>query len=51
MSLGLTIVNPEVVSGEFLSSANLTKAQALDVHKPLKVIMVDKHKNFMFAAF
>ena len=51
IGLALIIINPEVVLGEFLSSTNLMETQAFCVHKPLKVIIVDEYKHFVFAAF
>lgn len=36
---------------EFISLADLSKAQVLDIHKIVKIVIVSKHKNFIFAAF
>ena len=50
VSLVLTIIDPKVVTREFLSPADLSGAQILCVHEPTKVVMVDKHKAFMSRA-
>ena len=51
VGLTLTVINPEVILREFLSPANLTRAQTLCVHKLSKVIMIGENKNFVFAVF
>ena len=52
IGLALTIIDPKVVSRELLSLANLTRAQALCIHEPTKIIMVvGEHKNFVLTAF
>ena len=40
-----------MISAEFLSLANLTKAQTLCIHKMTKVVMISKHKYFVLATF
>ena len=51
IGLALTIIDPEMISKEFLSPTNLTKAQAPFVIKLSKVIMVGEHRHFVLAAF
>ena len=51
VSLALTIIDLEMVTKEFLSLTDLSRAQTFCVHKLWKVVMVDKHKNFMSRAF
>ena len=36
---------------KLLGLLNLTKTQAFYVYKGAKVIVIDKHKNFILAAF
>lgn len=49
--LALIIINSKIETKKFLSSANLFKTQYLYVHKLLKVVVVDEHKNFMLKSF
>ena len=49
--LALMVVDLKVISRKFLSLLNMTRAQALCIHEPTKVVIVDKNKNLMFAAF
>ena len=51
ISLPLTIVDLDVVTREFLGSADLFKAQTLYIHELAEIVMVDKHKNFMLGAY
>ena len=46
----LTVINLKVVTREFLSLADLSKAQTLYIYKLLGVIMVGKHKDFLLKA-
>ena len=50
VSLALTIIDLEVVTRKFLSSADLSGAQTLHVHELSEVVIVDKHKDFMLRA-
>ena len=50
VSLALTIIDLEVVTREFLSPADLPRAQTLRVHELLEVVIVGKHKDFMSRA-
>ncbi len=47
----LTIINLEVVSRDLVGSTDLTKAQALDIHKSTEVVIVSKNKDLVFVAF
>ena len=51
VSLALTIIDPKMISGELLAPMDLFGAQAFCIHELTEVIMVDKHQNFIFAAF
>ena len=51
MSFAPSIINLEVIPEQFLSPVNLFWAMAFYIYEALKVIMVYKHKNFMFATF
>ena len=50
ISFALTIVNLEVVIREFLGPADWFGIQTLCIHKPVKVVMVGKHKDSMLGA-
>ena len=50
VSLALMIVDLEVVTREFLGSADLSEAQTLRVHELAEVVVVGKHENFMSRA-
>ncbi len=41
----------EVISNEFLGSADLTRAQTFCIYELTEVIMVNKDKNHIFAVF
>ncbi len=51
ISFFLIIIDLEVVSREFLSLTDLTKAQAFCIHKSMEVIIVNKNKDLVFVAF
>ena len=50
VSFALMIIDSEVVTREFLGSADLPGAQTLRIHKLSEVVMVGKHKDFMSRA-
>ena len=50
VSLALTIIDSEVVTREFLGSADLPGAQTLRIHESSEVVMVGKHEDFMSRA-
>ena len=41
IGLALPIINPKMIPGELLSLPDLSGAQALCIHEPTEVIMVD----------
>ena len=47
----LTIINLKILTKNFLDPTNLTKAQTLYIQELLKVIIVNKDENLVFAAF
>lgn len=47
----LAVINPKIVTGKFLSLADLSEAQILSIHKLTKIIMVSKDEYLMFATF
>ena len=47
----LTIINSKIVTRELLCLVNLTRAQTLCIYKLLKVIIVCKNGNLVFAVF
>ena len=49
--LVLTIIDPKMISGEFLGPRDLPGAQAFPIHELTEVIMVGKYQNFVLAAF
>lgn len=51
ISLILSIVNLKIISQKFFGPIKLFEVQTFYIHKPPKVIMVGKHKNFMLKAF
>ncbi len=51
ISFSLMIIDSEVVSRDFLSPADLTRAQVFCIHESTEVIMVSKDENLVFAAF
>ncbi len=51
ISFSLMIIDLEVVSREFLSTADLTRAQTFYIHELTEVIMVSKDKDLVLAAF
>ena len=51
ISFVLTIIDLEMVTREFLGSADLSRAQTLCIHEPAEVVIVNKHENFMLRAF
>ena len=51
INFALSIINLEVVRKQFLSSADLRRAQAFCAHEELEVVLVCKHENFMLVAF
>ncbi len=50
ISFVLLIIDPEVVSWQFLRPPDLLKAQAFRIYETLEVVVVCKHENFMLAA-
>ena len=51
ISFALMIIDSKVVIKEFLSPADLSKAQTLSVHESLEIVMVGKYKDFLLRAF
>ncbi len=51
ISLFLTIIDLEVISGELLGPADLKRAQTLCIYKSPEVIMVSKDEKLVFGAF
>ena len=51
VSLTLIIIDVEVVMGEFLSPADLFGAETSRIHELSKVVIVDKHEDFILRAF
>ena len=51
VSFALTIIDLKVVTREFLGLTNLFGAQTLYVHESMKVVMVCKDEDFVFATF
>ena len=51
ISLFLTIINLKVVLRKLLGQADMTRAQALCIHVLTKIIMVNKNRELVFAAF
>ena len=51
ISFSLTIINLEVVLRELLGPADLKRAQAFYIYELMEVIIVNKDKNLVFAAF
>ncbi len=51
ISLSLTIVNQEVILGEFLGPTDLPGTQALGIHESAKIVLVGEDENLIFAAF
>lgn len=51
ISLSLTIIDLEVVLKEFLSPADLTKAQAFLIYELTKIVIVNKNEDLVFTAF
>ena len=47
----LTIIDLKIVLRELLGLAGLTKAQGFNIHKLTEVILINKDKNLVFAAF
>ena len=47
ISFALTIIDPEVVTKEFLSPANLSGAQTLCIHEMVEVVVIDEYKHLM----
>ena len=45
------IIDPEVVTREFLSPADLSKAQTLCVYEIAEVVIIDEYKYLMLRAF
>lgn len=43
------IIDLEVISREFLGLADLTRTQALHIHKLMEVVVVGKNKDLIFA--
>ena len=41
--LALMIIDPEVVTREFLSLLDLSRAQTLHVHEAMEVVMIDEY--------
>ena len=51
ISFSLIIIDSEVVLRELLGPVDLTKAQAFHIYELTEVIMVNKDKDLVFAAF
>ena len=51
ISFALLVIDLEMVPGEFLCLADLPQTQAFGIHESTKIIVIGKHKNFIFAAF
>ncbi len=51
ISFSQIIIYLEVVLKEFLGLTDLEKAQGFCIHELMKVIMVSKNKNLVFAVF
>ena len=49
--LALTIINPKVIPEELLGPTDLAGAQALCIHETTKIVVIDKHEDFVLAAF
>ena len=47
----LTIINKKIVPEELLGPTDLFRAETLYIHKVAKVVVIGKHKNFVFATF
>ena len=47
----LTIIDLKMVTKELLGLADVIKAQTLCIYKLLKVIIISKNKNLVFAVF
>ena len=44
------IINPEVVTREFLNSADLPGAQTLYIYEPAEVVVVGEYEHLMLRA-
>ena len=51
ISIILFIINPEMIINEFLSPADLSRAQTLCVYKSTKVVELGEYKYLMLRAF
>ena len=49
VSFALTIIYSKMIARKLLSPADLTKIQALYIHKSSKIIVVSKNEKLMFA--
>lgn len=47
----LAIIFLKVIPREFLALADLTRTQNFQIHELLKVVMISKNKEVVFAAF
>ena len=47
----LLIINLKVIQKVLLGLSKLTKVQVFYIYKLINIIMVNKNKNFIFAAF
>ena len=45
------IIDSKVVTRDFLSLADIFKAQTLHIHKLAKVIIIGEYKNLVLASF
>lgn len=45
----MTLIDPKIISREFLGPPNLFRAQTLYIYKLTKAIIVGYNKNFVFA--
>ena len=50
ISVFLLIVNSKMIPREFLGPPHLPKTEAFSVYELAKIIIINKHKNFKFAA-
>lgn len=45
------VINLEVVAKEFLGPLDLKKTQAFEIYDLMKVVVINKNKDVMFAIF
>lgn len=51
VSFTLSVIDSEMLPKEFLSPSDLTRAQALRVHKPTEVVVLGEHEDFVLTTF